>query len=778
MSQIKTKFLENSSVTDAKVSTGIDAAKIADGSVSNAEFQFINSVTSNVQTQINGKQATGNYVTSLTGDVTGSGPGATAATLATVNSNVGTFGSVNTVSQVTVNAKGLITAAIDRTISITEGQVVNLPADLAAKLSNTLTNAHVFVGNGSNVATDVAVSGDVTLANTGAVTIANDAVTFAKIQNIATDSLIGRDTAGSGDPETILLNATLSMDGSNNLQRAALTGDVTASAGSNATTVANDAVTFAKMQNIATDSLIGRDTAGSGDPEAILLNATLSMDGSNNLQRAALTGDVTASAGSNATTIANLAVTNAKIANTTIDLTTKVTGALPIANGGTGQTAKAAAFDALSPMTTGGDLIYGGASGTGTRLANGTSGQVLTSNGTTTAPSWQSAPTPALTSAHLFVGNGSNVATDVAASGDLTLANTGAFTIANNAVTNAKIANTTIDLTTKVTGALPIANGGSGQTTKTDAFDALAPTTTKGDIIVYNGSDNVRLAASTDGTFVKYDSSTATGLAAGTPASTGAYRSVTATDSPSATTDYILKCSGASFTITLPTAVGNSGKMFVIEHTGTSLTQLYTLATTSSQTIGGIAGGSYILYTNGETLTIYSDGANWQIMAHRTDTDWTDVGATIVTATTTNPTKASTITTDKMYWRRRGNQAEIRMQYVQSNTTSAAAGSGDYLWQIPNNMTIDTTNMTVFTTVVGGNTAASYTNTMGSASGRFATSQPWNGPVIVYDSSNVRYYALASTGLGMISSTTSFNFVSVNFTLVSAFSVPISGWQP
>lgn len=46
------------------------------------------------------------------------------------------------------------------------------------------------------------------------------------------------------------------------------------------------------------------------------------------------------------------------------------------------------AFDSLSPMTTGGDLIYGGTSGAGTRLANGTAGQVLTSNGTTLAPSW------------------------------------------------------------------------------------------------------------------------------------------------------------------------------------------------------------------------------------------------------------------------------------------------------------------------------------------------------------------------------------------------------
>jgi len=51
----------------------------------------------------------------------------------------------------------------------------------------------------------------------------------------------------------------------------------------------------------------------------------------------ALTGDVTASGpGSAVSTITNLAVTNAKIANSTINLTTKVTGVLPVANGGTG----------------------------------------------------------------------------------------------------------------------------------------------------------------------------------------------------------------------------------------------------------------------------------------------------------------------------------------------------------------------------------------------------------------------------------------------------------
>lgn len=63
--------------------------------------------------------------------------------------------------------------------------------------------------------------------------------------------------------------------------------------------------------------------------------------------------------------------------------------ALPLANGGTGQTTKAAAFDALQPMTTSGDVIYGGASGTGTRLAKGSDGQVLTlASG---VPSWATA---------------------------------------------------------------------------------------------------------------------------------------------------------------------------------------------------------------------------------------------------------------------------------------------------------------------------------------------------------------------------------------------------
>jgi hypothetical protein len=46
-----------------------------------------------------------------------------------------------------------------------------------------------------------------------------------------------------------------------------------------------------------------------------------------------------------------------------------------------------------NPMTTGGDIIYGGASGTPTRLANGSANQVLTSAGTTLAPTWSTPST-------------------------------------------------------------------------------------------------------------------------------------------------------------------------------------------------------------------------------------------------------------------------------------------------------------------------------------------------------------------------------------------------
>jgi hypothetical protein len=49
--------IDNGVVNNDKITTGIDAAKLGDGTVSNAEFQTLNGVTSAIQTQLDAKQA-------------------------------------------------------------------------------------------------------------------------------------------------------------------------------------------------------------------------------------------------------------------------------------------------------------------------------------------------------------------------------------------------------------------------------------------------------------------------------------------------------------------------------------------------------------------------------------------------------------------------------------------------------------------------------------------------------------------------------------------------
>lgn len=216
--------------------------------------------------------------TDLTGDVTTSGTAAT-----TIAANAVTFAKFQQIT--TDRLLGRDTAGTGNVEQLTVGGGVE------------------FTGTGIQSS---AYTGDVTKAAGGtAQTIANDAVTFAKMQNIATDSLIGRDTAASGDPETILLNGTLSMDGSGNLQRAALTGDVTASAGSNATTIPNNTVTYAKMQDVsATSRIMGRATAGAGDMEELTTAQVNSMLGITSNGFAVVTGDTgTATADTAADTI-------------------------------------------------------------------------------------------------------------------------------------------------------------------------------------------------------------------------------------------------------------------------------------------------------------------------------------------------------------------------------------------------------------------------------------------------------------------------------------------
>ena len=166
------------------------------------------------------------------------------------------------------------------------------------------------------------------------------------------------------------------------------------------------------------------------------------------------TGDVTGSTTGTTTLAPALSigagkVTNTMIANGTIDLTAKVTGILPVANGGTNS--NAALNNNRVMKSSGGTIIEAAAITANRALISDVNGIPTHSTVTNTELGYVSGVTSAiqtqlnakqsttLTNTHILVGNAGNVATDVAASGDITLANTGAFTIANNAITTAKI---------------------------------------------------------------------------------------------------------------------------------------------------------------------------------------------------------------------------------------------------------------------------------------------------------------------------------------------------
>ena len=73
--------------------------------------------------------------------------------------------------------------------NITRGSILVGGASDAPTAYDAKTDGQILVGDGTDI-TSVAVSGDVTLDNTGAVTIADDAVTTAKLANITRGSIL------------------------------------------------------------------------------------------------------------------------------------------------------------------------------------------------------------------------------------------------------------------------------------------------------------------------------------------------------------------------------------------------------------------------------------------------------------------------------------------------------------------------------------------------------------------------------------------------------------
>lgn len=333
------------------------------------------------------------------------------------------------------------------------------------------------IGAGTGDGTITALTGDVTASGSGSVaaTIANDAVTLAKMANMATSSLIYRKTLGTGDPEVNTL-ATLKFDlglsGTNTGDQpypgvgiAVSNGSAWGTSITDNSTNWNTAYTDRLKWDGGATGLVaatGRTSLGfttwSGDmiqianPSAIRY-IKINADNTVTLRTAAeMLADIGAQA-------ALVSATNIKTVFGATLLGAGDAGIVPKAYGGTGE-----------------DNSTGGTANHFWARPNGSAGaasyraivaaDIPTLNQNTTGQAGS-------------VANALSIGAEISPIGATSYNGSAARTIGiqSLSVVNSMIANSTIDLTTKVTGVLPVANGGSGQSTYTNGQILIGNTT-------------------------------------------------------------------------------------------------------------------------------------------------------------------------------------------------------------------------------------------------------------------------------------------------------------
>jgi hypothetical protein len=299
-----------------------------------------------------------------------------------------------------------------------------------------------------------------------------------------------------------------------------------------------------------------------------------------------------------------------------------VTGTVAIANGGTGQTTQQTAINALAGAVTSGQFLRGNGTNvvmaaiqasdvptlnqntTGT--ASNVTGVVAVANGgsgQTTAQTAMNTFAGAVTSGQYLRGNGTNVVMSAIQAADVPTLNQNTTGTASN-----------------VTGTVAIANGGTGQTTKVAAFDALSPASTKGDLIAFDGTDNVRLPVGADGLVLQADSTQTTGLKWAAAGSSGATITNDTATSTNVYPTFVATTSGTLSTINTSNAkllykpsTGELTSEHFIAGNGIFVNNLtidvsYTIAAGTS----GMSAGP-ITVASGTTVTVAS-GSRWVVM--------------------------------------------------------------------------------------------------------------------------------------------------------------------
>ncbi len=293
--------------------------------------------------------------------------------------------------------------------------------------------------------------------------------------------------------------------------------------------------------------------------------------------------------------------------------------AISISKGGTGAATKTAGFDALSPTTTLGDLIYSDGTNNVRLAGNTTTARKFirqTGNGTVSAaPAWDTLVDGDIPSALTgksyngltltasttgFTVAGGSTSKTLTVSNTLTLAGTDGSTLnigtggtlgsaaytASTAYAPAAGSTSITSLGTITTGTwqggtIGIGYGGTGATSKIAAFNGLSPLTTLGDMIYSDGTDNVRLAGNTTSN-KRFLTQTGNGTVSAAPG----WNALVDGDIPSSLSGKTynglnLTANGAGFSI----AGGTTSKTLTVSNT-------LTLAGTDGSTLNFGAGGT------------------------------------------------------------------------------------------------------------------------------------------------------------------------------------------
>lgn len=244
-----------------------------------------------------------NQTITLSGDVTGSGATAITTTLATVNANVGSFGSATQVATPTVNAKGLITAISNTSIAIPSTAVMDFTEAAQDATGAMVTDGSLVYVDATPLLTRGALTGDITAAQ------GSNATTLATVNA----------NVGSFTNANITVNA-----------KGLITAASTGSAGGTPVdiTVANEATDttcFPAFFTAATGNLGPKTNAG------LTFNSNTGL-----LSSTSLGGTLTTAAQTNITSVGTL-TGGATGAGFTVALgSSTITGQLALANGGTG----------------------------------------------------------------------------------------------------------------------------------------------------------------------------------------------------------------------------------------------------------------------------------------------------------------------------------------------------------------------------------------------------------------------------------------------------------